>query len=214
MPGDWMSVSTTATRFPEDARQTARLAVRFDLPVPPRYEWMETILAMLRRSGDDSARSARAGRVAGDQHFGPRLQRLKVVRLGDLGDLGGLSLLVNGDHELLDLGAQPAFTGGHFDAHALEESGQVAERVGACADVVQALGRESSCFHRERRRGDLLDAAQVDELEIAGPLLSETTAHAGTQHERIEWLRQIVVRAQRDAARDARRLIERRDHEH
>ena len=38
MPGDWMSVSMTPTRWPARATSTARLAVVFDLPVPPRNE--------------------------------------------------------------------------------------------------------------------------------------------------------------------------------
>ena len=40
-----MSVSMTPTRFPARATSTARLAVVFDLPVPPRNEWVEIILA-------------------------------------------------------------------------------------------------------------------------------------------------------------------------
>jgi len=43
MPGDWISVSTTPTRRPSPARSAARLAVVFDFPVPPRYEWIEMI---------------------------------------------------------------------------------------------------------------------------------------------------------------------------
>ena len=43
MPGDWISVSTTPTRRPSLARSAARLAVVFDFPVPPRYEWIEMI---------------------------------------------------------------------------------------------------------------------------------------------------------------------------
>ena len=35
IPGDWMSVSTMPTRLPMRAIETARLAVVFDLPVPP-----------------------------------------------------------------------------------------------------------------------------------------------------------------------------------
>src|SRR6476660_6072455 len=42
-----MSVSTTPTRLPLMASNVARLAVRLDLPVPPRYEWTEMILAIL-----------------------------------------------------------------------------------------------------------------------------------------------------------------------
>jgi hypothetical protein len=47
MPGDWMSVSTTPTRRPSPASSAARLAVVFDFPVPPRYEWIETICLRL-----------------------------------------------------------------------------------------------------------------------------------------------------------------------
>src|SRR3954469_7165104 len=39
MPGDWMSVSITPTWRPRPAYTTARFAVVFDLPVPPRNEW-------------------------------------------------------------------------------------------------------------------------------------------------------------------------------
>ena len=44
MPGDWMSVSITPTRSPEQANSAARLAVVLDFPVPPRNEWTEMIL--------------------------------------------------------------------------------------------------------------------------------------------------------------------------
>jgi hypothetical protein len=47
IPGDWMSVSTTPTRFPWHASSAARLAVKLDLPVPPRNEWTATIVARL-----------------------------------------------------------------------------------------------------------------------------------------------------------------------
>src|SRR3972149_6092308 len=43
MPGDWMSVSMTLTRFPARATSTATLAVVFDFPVPPRNECVEMI---------------------------------------------------------------------------------------------------------------------------------------------------------------------------
>src|SRR5688572_4932082 len=43
IPGDWMSVSTMPTRLPVRAIATARFAVVFDLPVPPRNEWIEMI---------------------------------------------------------------------------------------------------------------------------------------------------------------------------
>src|ERR687891_2590441 len=46
MPGDWMSVSITPTRFPRAERTAAIFAVVFDLPVPPRKEWIETIAAI------------------------------------------------------------------------------------------------------------------------------------------------------------------------
>ena len=47
MPGDWISVSTTPTRLPASAYNAARLALRLDLPVPPRNEWTEMILVTL-----------------------------------------------------------------------------------------------------------------------------------------------------------------------
>ena len=49
IPGDWMSVTTTATRLPARASWYARLAVRLDFPVPPRYECMETIIGIIFR---------------------------------------------------------------------------------------------------------------------------------------------------------------------
>ena len=66
-----------------------------------------------------------ARRTAGGQRLGSGLQLLKIVGLGDFGDLGGLSFLIDGDDELLDLIAQSPFTSGHFDAHSLKEAGQV-----------------------------------------------------------------------------------------
>ena len=51
MPGDWMSVSMTPTRLPARATSTARLAVVFDLPVPPRKEWVEMIFAKRKSPG-------------------------------------------------------------------------------------------------------------------------------------------------------------------
>src|SRR5262245_9563394 len=45
IPGDWMSLSTTATRCCILASITARFAVVLDLPVPPRNEWTEMTLA-------------------------------------------------------------------------------------------------------------------------------------------------------------------------
>ena len=44
MPGDWMSASITPTRLPDWASKAATLAVVFDLPVPPRKLWMETMV--------------------------------------------------------------------------------------------------------------------------------------------------------------------------
>ncbi len=45
MPGDWMSASMTPTRRPSAARQAARFAVVLDLPVPPRNECTDTMVA-------------------------------------------------------------------------------------------------------------------------------------------------------------------------
>src|SRR5262245_30590570 len=45
IPGDWMSASITPTRAPPTASAAARLAVVFDLPVPPRNEWTDTMTA-------------------------------------------------------------------------------------------------------------------------------------------------------------------------
>src|SRR5919109_2955438 len=52
IPGDWMSVSTMPIRLPMRASETARLAVVFDLPVPPRKEWIEmmSVIARLARA--------------------------------------------------------------------------------------------------------------------------------------------------------------------
>jgi len=41
-----MSVSTTPIRCPPAASSVAMLAAMFDLPVPPRKEWIEMIFAM------------------------------------------------------------------------------------------------------------------------------------------------------------------------
>src|SRR5215216_2761208 len=41
-----MSVSTIPIRLPVRATAVARLAVRLDFPVPPRYEWVDTICRM------------------------------------------------------------------------------------------------------------------------------------------------------------------------
>src|SRR5712692_4088254 len=46
MPGDWMSVSITPTRRPPAASNVERLAVMLDFPVPPRKEWIDTIVGM------------------------------------------------------------------------------------------------------------------------------------------------------------------------
>jgi hypothetical protein len=46
MPEDWISVSITRTRCPCKARTAARFAVVFDLPVPPRKEWMDMTLGI------------------------------------------------------------------------------------------------------------------------------------------------------------------------
>src|SRR5690606_34216014 len=42
MPGEARSVSTTPTDRPREASWAARLAVRLDLPEPPRKEWTDT----------------------------------------------------------------------------------------------------------------------------------------------------------------------------
>ena len=52
----------TPTRFPARATSTARLAVVFDLPVPPRNECVEMILAK-RRSPDGKNRLRSGGRA-------------------------------------------------------------------------------------------------------------------------------------------------------
>ena len=46
-----MSVSITPTRWPSLASWAATLAEMFDLPVPPRNEWTETILDMMLSFG-------------------------------------------------------------------------------------------------------------------------------------------------------------------
>lgn len=43
-----MSVSIIPTRFPREATVTARLAVTFDLPVPPRKEWTARIFDIVQ----------------------------------------------------------------------------------------------------------------------------------------------------------------------
>src|SRR5436309_183818 len=100
MPGDWMSVSTTATRLPCSASAVARLAEMFDLPVPPRKEWTEMILDM-------AGSSSSAGQERPAQLGGPPLQVLEVVRLHNLRHCPGLLHLVDLDAELRHLGGEP-----------------------------------------------------------------------------------------------------------
>src|SRR5690348_17039735 len=99
MPGDWMSVSTTPTRWPSAASRVATLAAVFDLPVPPRNEWTEMtldIVPLLCVPGYVLLLAVRAQAKLG----GLRLEILEVFGLGDLGHLLGGSCLVDLDAQL------------------------------------------------------------------------------------------------------------------
>src|ERR687898_315758 len=138
MPGDWTSVSTTPMRGPSAASSVATLAVVFDLPVPPRNEWMAMILDMVGplsvRRGRmlRSATICRASRVSvftKAQLVRLSLQILKIVSLGNLGHLASGSDFIDLDAELLHLLFQAPLTGTHFARHSLEHPCQLPQLV-------------------------------------------------------------------------------------
>ena len=77
---------------------------------------------------------------------GTRLEIAKIIGLGDLVDLGGLLPLVDGDGELLDLVFEPTLPRRHFNRHAPEESGKIAQGIGPLRNLVE-IGR-ASCRER------------------------------------------------------------------
>src|SRR4051794_22434999 len=112
MPGDWMSVSITPTRRSAAASSAATFATVLDLPVPPRNEWMEMVVAMVVPPGVWSGRRAALGAsLFGAQAARLVLQGAKIVRLGDLGHLTGLLALVDLDAQLLHLLSQTLLAG-------------------------------------------------------------------------------------------------------
>src|SRR6058998_2136698 len=81
------------TRFPWPAARNARLAVRFDFPVPPRNECTEMTFGIGRLP-----LLVRAG-LGGPQRGKFVLEALEVIRCGDLGYLIGFLLLIDSDRE-------------------------------------------------------------------------------------------------------------------
>src|SRR5947208_8070670 len=86
-------------RLPPSASVVATLAVRFDLPVPPRKEWMEIILAMDVFRGIGSA----GGQTARAQIPGAGLEILEIVAAYDGGDLPAFLGVVDLHTKLADL---------------------------------------------------------------------------------------------------------------
>src|SRR5919197_5561931 len=114
IPGDWISVSTTPTRWPSAASSAATLATVFDLPVPPRNEWTEiTLDTVPLLCVSELSLGFRAQAKLGDF----RLEVLEVFGLGDLGHLPGGSRLVDLDVQLQHLLLQPLLTGPYFGRH-------------------------------------------------------------------------------------------------
>ena len=208
IPGDWMSVSTTATRLPEDgeARRQVGGQVRLAGAAAIRVDGDDLGHGSVRSGGGDSARVAGASGAAGGQHLGPRLQLPKIVRLGDLGDLGRLSFLRRSRWRA----ARPGLAAG---AHAPPLRRPCAERAGPGCRARRARRPTSS-----RLSGAKLPASTATAAAVTVPtprryassksrarFFRQAAAHPGAQHQRIERLGQIVVGAERDAARHARR---------
>src|SRR5215470_4596535 len=123
IPGDWMSVSTTPTRWPSAASNVATLAAAFDLPVPPRNEWTEMILdivPLLCIFGCVLFLGVILGVRAKAERGGLGLEVLEVFGLGNLGNLPGGACLVNLDAQLPHLLLQQPLTRQDFDRHPLE----------------------------------------------------------------------------------------------
>src|SRR6266511_1003281 len=144
-----MSVSTTPIRCPPAASSVATLAVMFDLPVPPRYEWTEMIFATALVLGTcpQLVRSA--------------LEVPEIVRVGDLGHLLGGPSRVDLDLELADLLLQGLLAGRYLARHAPEDPREPAEGVIACCDGVDRLGVEGPVLDCRGRVDDVSDLLDV-----------------------------------------------------
>src|SRR6476646_9820319 len=207
IPGDWMSRSTTPTCRPSAARMVATFAVVFDLPVPPRNECTETTWAMPRPY---PARS-----VGVEAHAACLLLEVaEVVGVGDLGDLLGSAGLVDLDAELLDLGLQAPLAREDLARHPLEDPRELAERVFAGGDRVEARSVEGLSLDRRRGVDDLADLLQILELQVVQPFLRQRRVQPGPEHCGVEGLGQVVGGADLDAADDAVELVHGRDHDH
>src|SRR6266487_3796893 len=212
MPGDWMSVSTTPTRWPSAASRVATLAAAFDLPVPPRNEWTEMTLdiaPLLCASGYVLFLGVRAEAKLGDL----RLQVPEIVGLGDLGHLPGGACLVNLDAQLPHLLLQQPLTRQDFDRHPLEDAGQLPEGVVAAGHAVQFPAFEPARLDIRRGRDDTADLLEILLLEIVKALPRQPGVDPGPQQHRIERLRQVVFRAHLDAPDDALDVLKCGDHD-
>src|SRR5215471_6293606 len=143
---------------------------------------------------------------------GTRLEISEIVGLRDLVDLGGLFPLVDGDGELLDLVFEPTLPRRHFNRHAPEESGKIAQGVGPLHDLVKALGGELPRLDGERRSSDSGDAAQICEIELAGTLLRQACTNARAKHHWIVGFGEIVVGAESKTPRDTLSVVHCRNH--
>ena len=72
--------------------------------------------------------------------------------------------------------AQPPFARRDLDAHVLEQAREIAERVCAAPDLVEARRVERAGLHLGRRRGHGRHAAQVDEQALVEPDLLRLSA--------------------------------------
>src|SRR6266536_6618686 len=156
-----MSVSTTPIRCPSAASSVATLAAMFDLPVPPRNEWIEMIFATALVVG----MCPQLGRSA--------LEVPEIVRVGDLGHLRGGPARIDLDLELADLLLQGLLAGDDLARHAPEDPGEPAEGVIACCDGVDGLGGDCPVLDSRGRVDDISDLRDVLELEVVQTLLRQ-----------------------------------------
>src|SRR5207247_1335876 len=202
MPGDWMSVSTTPTRWPAAASRVATLAAAFDLPVPPRNEWTEMTLdiaPLLSASGYVLFLGVRAQAKLG----GLRLQVPEIFGLGDLGHLPGGACLVNLDAQLPHLLLQQPLTRPDFGCHLLEDAGQLPEGVIPAGDAVELPAFERARLDICRGCGNVAHLLKIFLLEIVQALPRQPGMDPGPQQHRVERLRKVVFRAHLDAPDDA-----------
>src|SRR5574341_2097302 len=138
MPGDWMSVSTTPTRCPAIATCEATLAVVFDLPVPPRKEWIETILVMMPVLQVNWEGLLVACFALFANPLGSRLQIRIETTLGELLILGLALGLVNLDGQLAQLVLQVFLT----FLHALDHGEECRQQFGGSILIGDSLAHD------------------------------------------------------------------------